>query len=104
MDIEKFISEVDTFVYPVCNNCKYHLGGSECAAFKRIPDDILEGTNPHTKPTLRQKNEIVFSKKNIGLSVISDGWEEVPRAPKGSEDGGQWTSNETTPEQAELIV
>ena len=94
MDIEKFILEVDIFVYPVCNNCKYHLGGSECAAFKRIPDDILEGTNPHTKPTLRQKNEIVFYAK-----PVKNDWTEVERIPAGKTGGGQWTDGTTEDEQ-----
>ena len=104
MKESKFVSSGDTFTYPVCNDCKYHLGGAECAAFKRIPDDILEGRNPHTKPTIRQKNEIVFSPKPKSemenaidqLKQVMDEFDESkhPRAPKGSPNGGQWISEE----------
>lgn len=97
MKESKFVSSGDTFTYPVCNDCKYHLGGAECAAFKRIPDDILEGRNHHTVPTLRQTNTIVFSPKTADtlLSVMNEFDEsEHPRAPKGSPNGGQWVSEE----------
>ncbi len=90
----KLISDHNTFVQPVCNKCKYHFGGAECAAFPRIPDDILEGVNQHTKPTLHQKNSIVFAPVESVSKKVKDGWEEVPRVPAGSEGGGQWTSAE----------
>lgn len=87
IEYDKFISEDNTFIQPVCNGCKFHFGGAECAAFARIPDAILEGRNHHTKPTLHQNNSIVFAKKK---EEVVDGWEEVKRAPAGSPAGGQW--------------
>lgn len=47
-----------------CPNCANYLGDLKCFAFiDRIPQEILEGTNDHTKPLPGQKNDIVFEPK-----------------------------------------
>lgn len=55
-------------------NCKHFKGVKQdnedeaterfhCSAFEdEIPADIIEGKNPHLKPTKEQENEIVFEK------------------------------------------
>lgn len=63
-------------IEPTCwtRKCKHYWGvwkpdGTEmterhtCAAFpKRIPDEIVYGTNKHTKPHKDQKNNIIYEK------------------------------------------
>ena len=47
-----------------CNNCTHYNrenpNTASCAAFKIIPDDILNGDNKHLTPTKTQSNNIVF--------------------------------------------
>lgn len=46
-----------------CPNCKNYLFELKCMAFiKGIPKDILNGDNDHSRPTSKQKNNIVFEK------------------------------------------
>lgn len=48
----------------LCSNCKWYLGELKCAAFlDRIPDEILNGENDHTKPLPEQENDVVFEEK-----------------------------------------
>jgi len=63
---QKIVINEDPFTEPVCNNCKNYIKGTiTCKAFaQRIPDDILDGVNPHAIPTPGQKNTIVFQAKN----------------------------------------
>ncbi len=45
----------------LCINCRFYIGKSKCKAFtKKIPPEILEGKNDHSKPLPNQDNEIVF--------------------------------------------
>ena len=49
---------------PVCNECKNFTPGTlSCKAFSRIPDEILDGKNDHSKPLTNQNNNIVFEQK-----------------------------------------
>ena len=34
---------------PICLECKYHIFGRECEAFKKIPDAIWLGEDDHKK-------------------------------------------------------
>lgn len=43
-----------------CILCKNYLGDLTCIAFDKIPNEILTGTNNHSKPTKNQENDIVF--------------------------------------------
>ena len=47
---------------PICFKCKHlDINSSTCKAFTGdIPDEILHGENPHTKPLPDQDNDIVF--------------------------------------------
>tara|TARA_R110000803_G_scaffold34289_3_gene74916 strand:+ start:753 stop:908 length:156 start_codon:yes stop_codon:yes gene_type:complete len=47
-------------IVTTCMNCKNHILGKECNAFKIIPDEIWEGKNDHSKPLENQGNDIVF--------------------------------------------
>ena len=57
-----------------CYMCANYMGDLACIAFPdRIPDEILFGINPHTKPFKDQDNDIVFEprkkdSKNNGIS------------------------------------
>lgn len=55
----------------LCQNCKNYIGELSCLAFmERIPDEILEGRNDHSKPLPKQENKIVFepiNQTNAGL-------------------------------------
>ncbi len=45
-------------------NCKHYLFEGSCLAFPdRIPDEILDGDNDHSKPLPDQDNDIVFEPK-----------------------------------------
>ena len=47
----------------LCITCKHYLGLIQCEAFpKKIPTEIIAGTNDHSKPLPKQKNKIVFEK------------------------------------------
>ena len=47
----------------LCNNCKHYKGLFRCEAFKeKIPDEIFNGFNDHSKPLPKQGNKIVFEK------------------------------------------
>ncbi len=51
----------DTFNHPICNRCKHYNQDGTCRAFPdRIPDEILDGENDHSKPLPEQDNELVF--------------------------------------------
>lgn len=57
----RFVSEDDTFVYPVCNNCRHDNGDGTCRAFPNgIPTKILIGKNNHSVPLPEQQNDITF--------------------------------------------
>lgn len=44
-----------------CLNCKNYIDDLICSAFaEKIPNDILDGENPHTKPLPNQENNIIF--------------------------------------------
>jgi len=46
-----------------CLNCKYYILNYKCAAFiDRIPLEIVNGENDHSKPLPGQDNNIVFKK------------------------------------------
>lgn len=47
----------------ICNNCRHKKPGISCAAFEKIPDEIVFGDNDHSKPLPYQKNKIVFEPK-----------------------------------------
>ena len=49
-------------IVTTCINCKNHLIGKKCNAFKDIPNEIWEGENDHSKPLPNQNNDIVFEK------------------------------------------
>jgi hypothetical protein len=55
---------VDSFVFPICNNCKNKIDGLKCKAFDVIPDEIYDGENDHSKPLPGQKNDVIFEPKN----------------------------------------
>ena len=55
--------EGNTFLFPICNECKHQQGGAKCAAFEVIPDEILDGEIGHDVPYPGQKNDIVFEKE-----------------------------------------
>jgi hypothetical protein len=62
---DKFLSDGNTFTFPVCNQCKWYNGDGYCEAFPQgIPDQILNGENNHIEPLLQQDNEIIFEPKN----------------------------------------
>ena len=43
-----------------CYLCKHYIERRKCKAFEKIPDDIWEGKNDHTKKYPDQKNNIIF--------------------------------------------
>lgn len=43
-----------------CVNCKNYFGDLSCMAFSKIPKDILNGDNDHSKKLKKQGNEIIF--------------------------------------------
>jgi hypothetical protein len=47
-------------IVTTCINCKNHIIGNECNAFKIIPKEIWEGKSDHTEPLKSQDNDIVF--------------------------------------------
>jgi len=47
---------------PICLRCKHYKGGWKCTAFDIIPDEIINGDNPHTEPLKDQDNDVVFEK------------------------------------------
>ena len=47
-------------MFPICNNCKNHIGDLKCKAFNIIPNEILFGKNDHSKPLKGQENDIIF--------------------------------------------
>jgi hypothetical protein len=52
-----------TILEPICFICKhFNIEKSTCPAFpgKEIPDEIIEGSNKHSKPLADQENDIVF--------------------------------------------
>ena len=56
---------------PVCMICRHYynweVGGMNCKAFPDgIPDEILEGGDPHSKPLKDQDNDIVFDNGKPG--------------------------------------
>lgn len=57
------VEKADPFTDPACNTCKHLVKGTiTCKAFKqRIPDDILDGDNPHAIPVPGQKNDTVWT-------------------------------------------
>lgn len=60
----RFVSEGNTFIQPVCNNCIHNNGDGTCKAFPDgIPAEILSGDNKHQKPLLGQGNNITFEPK-----------------------------------------
>ena len=57
----KAYDTVNTFTQPICNYCKYYNQDGTCQAFpERIPDEILEGKNNHSRPLPEQQNTIIF--------------------------------------------
>lgn len=54
---------VDSFYFPICNDCKNHIDGLKCKAFDVIPDEIFSGENDHSKPLPGQKNDVLFEPK-----------------------------------------
>lgn len=54
-------------IMPICFNCKHFIKNSDkgsCGAFDKIPKEIFNEGDPHTKPLPTQKNKIVFEPKN----------------------------------------
>lgn len=48
----------------LCENCEWYFGDLQCVAFPtRIPDEILDGLNPHKEPLPDQENDFVFKLK-----------------------------------------
>lgn len=48
---------------PICTICKHWHRDAEgwaCAAFTKIPEEILLGDNEHSKPLPGQGNDIIF--------------------------------------------
>lgn len=60
---DKFIGDENSVTAPICNDCKHHLGGAECRAFKNIPRDILSG-GKHNRIIPGQKGKFIFEKVN----------------------------------------
>tara|TARA_B100002052_G_C15418394_1_gene391672 strand:+ start:305 stop:505 length:201 start_codon:yes stop_codon:yes gene_type:complete len=44
------IDKTNSYITPVCNKCKHYVDGMKCKAFKKIPDEILDAKNNHSKP------------------------------------------------------
>ena len=44
----------------LCINCNNYQLGRQCEAFERIPDEIWNGNNDHSKPLPNQDNKIFF--------------------------------------------
>ena len=45
----------------LCSLCKNYYGDFKCKAFKeKIPEEIFNGFNNHSKPLPKQDNDIVF--------------------------------------------
>jgi len=49
----------------LCQECANYLGNLSCQAFKKIPQEILNGENDHSKPLKIQEHDIVFEPKKI---------------------------------------
>jgi hypothetical protein len=55
------IGHNEPLVKIACNTCDYKRKNVKCKAFPdRIPNEILEGKNMHTKPLPNQGNDIVY--------------------------------------------
>jgi hypothetical protein len=58
---DRFVSKGNTFVTPVCNDCRWNFNDGTCRAFPQgIPEEILAGRNNHEFPLGRQRNNITF--------------------------------------------
>lgn len=74
----------------LCANCAHYIGDLKCSAFPgRIPDDILVGSNNHSKPEADQWNSDVFEPRSAKIKNYDP---SEPREPAGGSGGGQWTS------------
>lgn len=63
MPLDKFMSNREDFIFPICNNCKHKYKGSKCKAFAIIPRAILEGGS-HNKVFPDQTGSFIFEKKS----------------------------------------
>lgn len=62
--IERWESDKNSQLITVCINCKHYEGNFKCRAFpERIPAEIVNGSNDHSKPLPDQENDIVFKSK-----------------------------------------
>lgn len=66
------IVDYNPFYSPICNKCVHFKPRTiSCKAFpKRIPNEILDGDNDHSKPLPNQGNDLVFTPKKK-KSVLS---------------------------------
>lgn len=66
------IVDYNPYSFPACNKCQHlNRGTFSCKAFpERIPNEILDGDNDHTKPLPNQGNDLVFTPKKK-RSVLS---------------------------------
>jgi hypothetical protein len=63
----------------LCSHCKNYVGDLSCFAFpERIPDEILEGKNNHSKPLPGQtSDEYIFEPKDpVKWAAIHSSLEE----------------------------
>lgn len=45
----------------LCITCAHYLGDLACLAFpERIPNEILTGTNDHSKPLKNQDSDLIY--------------------------------------------
>ena len=51
-----------------CLICKHYINNGKCNAFQKIPNEILDGENNHSKPLPNQTNDIVFEPINNDAS------------------------------------
>lgn len=64
IQFDKLISKNNSFIFPVCNKCKWNRGDGTCRAFPNgIIDLILLRKNDHNVPLIDQDNRIVFENK-----------------------------------------
>ena len=61
----KFITEDEQSVFPLCNSCKYHEYGLKCRAFDIIPDSILGNDIKHDSVIPGQKESVVYEEKEM---------------------------------------
>ena len=49
-------------INPICLECKHYKSEWKCKAFEKIPEEIINGNNPHTEP-FKGDNGIQFEEQ-----------------------------------------